>query len=345
MHAQKDQTMAKKHLKERLLNCIDKFSSGRILVIGDIILDEYIWGEANRISPEAPIPVVSVTRKTKRLGGASNVANNIASLGASCFLCGVIGYDEYGKYIINKNNTLGISNEGVFIDSLRHTTVKTRVIAKGQQVVRYDQEVSRAINFTLSQKIAKYVASCINKIDAIIISDYAKGVITPQLIRSIKKIIGDSKVIVSIDPKPGNLKQYKGFNILTPNLHEASTMCGFPITDDVSFLQAGKKIFDKTKCDTLLITQGDEGMTLFKKGLIHFHIPAITNGKRAFDVSGAGDTVISVFTLALATGIDEMLSAKLSNLAAGTVVNTIGTSPITFKQIKEAITKDLNIIL
>lgn len=320
---------------KELIGHIDRFPSSRIMVIGDMILDEYVWGDVARISPEAPVPVVDVTMETKRLGGATNVLNNINSLGGKCFICGVVGNDEWGKYLIDKIGELGINTEGIIIDNTRQTSIKTRVVARNQQVVRYDRETKRALNHEVMKKLLKTIDANLHDLNAIIISDYGKGVITSRMISAIKEIVSGSSVIVAVDPKPENFRHYKDVDIITPNHHEAATFCGFAINDDESLTRAGEYILDKLKCRSVLITQGKDGMTLFESGEEPCHIPTVA--QKVFDVSGAGDTVISTLSLGLSSGMNRISAALISNFASGIVVGEVGTSTVTARQLKEAI--------
>ncbi len=320
---------------KELIRFVDRFSSSRIMVIGDMILDEYIWGDVSRISPEAPIPVVNVTSETKRLGGATNVLNNINSLGGKCIICGVVGNDEYGSYLINRISELGISTEDIIVDNTRHTSIKTRIVARNQQVVRYDRETKMPVDHAIMRRLLKTLEMHLNDIDAIIISDYGKGVVSSHMIKAVEEIISGSDIIVAVDPKPENFKYYREVDILTPNHHEAGTFCGFTIKDDESLVRAGEYILDKLKCRSVLITQGKDGMTLFEAGAEPCHIPTVA--QKVFDVSGAGDTVISTLSLGIASGMNRESAALVSNFASGIVVGEVGTSTVTATQLKEAI--------
>jgi D-glycero-beta-D-manno-heptose-7-phosphate kinase len=320
---------------KELTGFINRFPSSRILVIGDMILDEYIWGDVARISPEAPIPVVDVTSETKRLGGATNVLNNIHSLGGKCFICGVVGNDEYGKYLINRISELGINTNGIIVDNSRHTSIKTRVVARNQQVVRYDRETKRVIDLAIMRRLLKTIEAYLDDIDGIIISDYGKGVISSHMIKAVLDIVIGSKVIIAVDSKPDNFKYYKGVDIITPNHHEAAAFCGFTINDDDSLVRAGEYILEKLKCKSVLITQGKDGMTLFEAGAEPCHIPTVA--QKVFDVSGAGDTVISTLSLGLTSGMKRESAALISNFASGIVVGEVGTSTVTARQLKEAV--------
>ena len=324
-----------RYSNKELIEFINGFSSSRILVIGDIILDEFIWGDVARISPEAPVPVVDVIKETRNLGGATNVLNNINSLGGKSIICGVIGDDAYGGYLIKSLSELGISTEGIIVDTTRPTSMKTRVIARNQQVVRFDRETKSPVSNSIMRNLLKVIDANINNIDAIIISDYGKGVISSHLIRSIEKMVSGSEIIILVDPKTENFKYYKNVDIITPNHHEAGAFCGFAVIDDDSLVRAGDYILDKLKCRSVLITQGKDGMTLFESGKDPCHIPTVA--RKVFDVSGAGDTVISALSLGLASGMNKESAAFVSNFASGIVVGEVGTSTVTANQLKAAI--------
>lgn len=318
-----------------LIEYVNKFPSSRILVIGDIILDEYIWGDVERISPEAPVPVVNVIRETRNLGGATNVLNNISSLGGKALICGVVGDDEYGAYLTQNIRALGVSTEGIIVDASRPTSIKTRVIARNQQVVRFDREAKKSVELPVMRKLLKIIENNIDDIDAVIISDYGKGVISSHMIRDIEKLVSGRSIIIAVDPKTENFKYYRKVDIITPNHHEAAAFCGFTITDDDSLIRAGEYILDKLKCKSVLITQGKDGMTLFESGTAPCHIPTVA--RKVFDVSGAGDTVISTLSLGLASGMNKESAALISNFASGIVVGEVGTSTVTAKQLKDAV--------
>jgi len=323
------------YTSKELIGFIDKFSSSRILVIGDIILDDFIWGDVARISPEAPVPVVEVIRETRNLGGAANVLNNIDALGGKAFICGVVGEDDYGAYLKERIRELGISTEGIIVDTTRPTSIKTRIIARNQQVVRFDRERKATIESSVIQKLVKIIKNNINKMDAVIISDYGKGVISSHLIKAIEKLVSKTEVIITVDPKTENFQYYRGVDIITPNHHEAGTFCGFDVTDEDSLIRAGEYILEKLKCKSVLITQGKDGMTLFDAGTDPCHIPTVA--QKVFDVSGAGDTVISTLSLGLSSGMSKESAAVVSNFAAGIAVGEVGTSTVTIKALKDAI--------
>lgn len=307
-------------------NIFNKFGKTGILVIGDIIVDQYIWGKVNRISPEAPVPVVEVTDESLLLGGAANVAHNIASLGGKAFIAGVIGRDDMGRTLIEKMQEKGINTDGVIAKDTRPTIVKTRVIAHSQQVVRFDREIKSDISRAALSSLLAYTEQCLPKIKAIIVSDYCKGLVTRELIKRLLRIAG-SKVFIAVDPKIGHFNYYKGVHLITPNIHEASVGSGIDITDEKSLIMAGKALMRKLDCKTVLITRGDEGMTLFETNNRITHIP--TFAREVYDVTGAGDTVIATFALCHSAGMSLKNAAILANHAAGAVVGEIGTAVAT----------------
>ncbi|QWR78570.1 D-glycero-beta-D-manno-heptose-7-phosphate kinase [Candidatus Magnetomonas plexicatena] len=306
-------------------NILEKFKDRHILVIGDIILDHYVWGKVERISPEAPVPVVDVERESYLLGGAGNVAHNVVSLGASVTVSGVAG-DDYNEAVLSSLfKERGIRTEGIYRDE-RPTTTKSRVIAHGQQVVRFDKESRAAIGKSALKHITEYVGDNLDKFDAIIISDYKKGVITQGFIKFlVDKTVGDHKFI-SADPKVGHFQYYHGLSMITPNKKEAQEGSGVAIEDKQSLERAGKKLLKTLNLNSVLITRGDEGMSLFYETQVH-HIPTVA--KAVYDVTGAGDTVISAFTLAYVSGASLVESAVIANHAAGIVVGFVGTAVTT----------------
>jgi rfaE bifunctional protein kinase chain/domain len=316
--------------KETIRKILSRFGQAQVLVIGDLILDEFIWGKAERISPEAPVPVVWAQSQSYMPGGASNVANNIASLGAKVFLCGVVGDDKNGHILIDKLHEKHVACEGVLVDQARPTTVKTRIIAAHQQMVRVDWENIERLSLEKANQIIEAVKNRIDAIDALIIEDYGKGLITPYLLKHIISLAKRHKKIITVDPKVEHFSYYKGVTALTPNEKEASAGSGITIHTDRDADEAGWKLLKKLKCEGVLITLGEKGMKLFKGSHITY-IPTVA--QEVFDVSGAGDTVISVFTLALSCGVRMEDAAKISNLAAGIVVGKIGVAAVTPKEI------------
>jgi D-beta-D-heptose 7-phosphate kinase/D-beta-D-heptose 1-phosphate adenosyltransferase len=299
-------------------------------------MDHYVWGSVSRISPEAPVPVVNVTRETVLLGAAANVVNNIRSLGGEVGICGVIGNDEAGKQLQHLLHNQEIMTDGLIVEPSRPTTIKTRVIAHHQQIVRIDRETKEGISRETHRRIFDHVADQARKgLDAIIISDYCKGVVTQGLVRDIVRLARKHGIIVSVDPKVSHFGIYSGVTILTPNTKEASLGSRIDIDDEDTLLRAGRSILKRLSCTAVLITRGEHGMSLFEKGGRITHIPTVA--REVFDVTGAGDTVISTLTLAMAAGAKISDAAKLSNYAAGIVVGVVGTATVSPEQLKQMI--------
>ncbi len=317
--------------KEKFKSVISRFSRAKVLIIGDLILDEFLWGDVSRISPEAPVPVVWVRSESFIPGGAANVANNIHALGGEVYLAGIIGMDEWGKILTEKLRKKGIDVEGVIIDDERPTTLKTRVIAHHQQVVRIDKEKMDCLSSDVIDQIIDHVKEIIKEIDAIIIEDYGKGVVTPRLLRGVLRLARRYKKIVTVDPKEEHFHYYKGVTAVTPNCYEAARATGINMKDANSIARIGRALLNKLKCKAVLVTLGEHGMRLFEEKGRVTSIPTLAQD--VFDVSGAGDTVIGAFTLALAAGADMRRAAHISNIAAGIVVGKVGTAVVTQKEI------------
>jgi D-beta-D-heptose 7-phosphate kinase/D-beta-D-heptose 1-phosphate adenosyltransferase len=324
----------------RIKKIISNFKNARVLVVGDLILDEFLWGDVSRISPEAPVPVVWVKKESFMPGGASNVANNLSSLGGKVFSVGVIGRDRHGAILKSELEQKGINTSGVFVDESRPTTLKTRVVAQHQQVVRIDKEKTDRLSDSIVSKIAGYVESAVKNIDAVVIEDYGKGVITPKLLSRILPAAKRAKKIILVDPKEEHFKYYRGITVITPNNHEASRAVGFEIKDAASLKKAGKVLLDKLKCKIALITLGENGMAVFQKAKPMKQIPTVA--QEVFDVSGAGDTVIATYTLALASGADPVTAAYISNCAAGIVVGKVGIAVVTPDELLDRIKRELD---
>ena len=314
---------------------IKKFKGGKVLVIGDLILDQYIWGPVSRISPEAPVPIVNVSSETLHLGGAANVSNNVRSLGGRVDLCGVIGADEPGRQFADVLRSHGIGSDGVLIDRDRPTTRKTRIVAHNQQLVRFDVERCHAISGVLEARISQYVAACIRSVAAVVVSDYAKGVITARVMADLTGLADRHKIPVIVDPKVGHIGYYKGVTVLTPNHLEAIQAAGLQGEDESALLEAGRQLHQRLGCRAVLITRGERGMSLFEAGGTVTHIPTVA--RQVYDVTGAGDTGVATLALALAAGAPMRQAAKLANYAAGIVVGMLGTGTVTPAQLQEAL--------
>ncbi|MDO9125015.1 MAG: D-glycero-beta-D-manno-heptose-7-phosphate kinase [Deltaproteobacteria bacterium] len=305
---------------------IRRFSGVRILVVGDIMLDRFIWGRVSRISPEAPVPVVVVDKETFLLGGAANVVNNIHSLGGKASLCGVIGDDEMGQKVIQRLSEMGIERSGVSIEPGRQTTVKTRIIAHHQQLVRIDRETTQHPKVSTLRSLSDYLKRNIKNFDGVILSDYGKGLLTKGMIRNTIRTARDAKKFVMVDPKIKNFFFYRGATVVTPNTGEASSASRISITDEASLGRAGRILLKRLKYDALVITRGEDGMAIFEPHQKPFLVP--TEAKEVYDVTGAGDTVIGTMALALGAGASIRRAAELANHAAGIVVGKVGTATV-----------------
>jgi rfaE bifunctional protein kinase chain/domain len=314
---------------------IDKFTSCRILVVGDVIMDEYLWGRVERISPEAPVPVVEVEKDDRRLGGAGNVVSNIIALGGQALLFGVIGDDPIGAEVVRKLSQLNSGADGMVVEDWRPTTVKTRIVAHSQQVVRVDREKREPVSEASIKKILATFEEQLNPSDAIVVADYGKGVVTQSLMDGIRSLTRGSGTILVVDPKVQNLALYKEVTVITPNNNEAQLMSGIQIEDDQSLRRAGARLLEELGCQMVLITQGDKGMTLFEGDGQTTQIRTVA--RKVFDVSGAGDTVTGTFTLALAAGLTARQAAVLANLAAGIVVGEVGTATVPAAKLKDVL--------
>ena len=325
--------------KSYLNKGIDNFGKSMVLVIGDIMLDKFIWGNVSRISPEAPVPVVEVEHETVMLGGATNVVNNLVSLGGSVMMCGVVGNDPTGKEIISRLDELNVDTGGIAIEVDRPTSVKTRIIAHDQQVVRYDREKTISLKPKTIKGILDFINEKKGNLSALIVSDYGKGVISRQLMDGLKSIISDCDFPVTVDPNVKNFSLYKDVTVITPNHNQAGEIAGIEIINEENLKKVGKKLLNNKKCKALLITRGKDGMTLFEQEGRVTHIKSIA--RKVYDVTGAGDTVIATLTLGIAGGLDLKSAAYLSNLSGGIVVGEIGTSTVKIDNLKELIKSHL----
>lgn len=317
---------------------LEKFLTGvtqvRALVVGDLMLDEYIWGAVDRISPEAPVQIVEVKRKELRLGGAGNVINNLLTLNCQVDVISVVGDDDDGQFLLRRLKDRGVQEHGVFSQPGRVTSRKTRVFASNQQIVRIDQETRTDIATASEERIVSHVKSTVAELDVIYLSDYQKGVLTDRLLRKIIAIGREADVPVLVDPKGDDYQKYHGATLLTPNRKEAQQATGMTITDDASLLAAGRKLLDDLELESLVLTRSEEGMTILSaEGEIH--LPTVA--REVYDVSGAGDTVLSLFGLGLAQQLPLETTARLANLGAGIVVGKVGTSTVSAQEMLAAL--------
>ena len=327
--------MLKKTDLEKFNNTISRFSGAKVLVVGDLILDEFIWGDSSRISPEAPVPVVLVGRESMMPGGAANVASNISAIGAKAYLAGVIGRDAHGRQLETILKQKGVDLEGVISDPERPTTLKTRVVARHQQVVRIDRESAKPLAESLNRELIAFIKSKIKEVDGVVIEDYGKGVVTPGLLKEIVPLARKHKKIITVDPKEEHISYYKGVTAITPNRKEAEAMGGIKAKDDPSLDKLGKSLLERLKLQAALITLGENGMRVFERGGKITQIPTVA--QEVFDVSGAGDTVIATFTAALCAGAKMIEAAHISNFAGGIVVGKVGVASTSQAELKARI--------
>lgn len=327
--------------KSKIEKIFTRFPKCQILVVGDLMLDRYLIGNVSRISPEAPVPVVDINKEEHLLGGAANVAKNIAALDGKANLVGVIGNDSFGKSlkILLKSN--GFSDSSIFIDSGRPTTVKTRIIAHNQQIVRADREKAAPIPDSLNNRMLVHINKLLSKTDGVIISDYGKGVINYGLLTALIQSCNERGIFVSVDPKETQFFNYRKVGTITPNHHEAGFVAGQKIIDDKSLLGVGWRLLEQLQARSILITLGEKGMALFENdpkapdGRTLTKIPAMA--RKVFDVTGAGDTVIATMTLAVAAGANLKEAAFIANVAAGEVVGEIGTAQVSKDRLYELV--------
>jgi rfaE bifunctional protein kinase chain/domain len=312
--------------EKRLNELKNNFKGKRIAIIGDMMLDIYFRGEVKRISPEAPVPIVEVENEFFRFGGAANCALNILSLGGIPEPIGVIGYDSFGTIFSSLLSELNISSKGILVDENRPTTAKTRVIAEKQHVVRIDKESKQNLNSDLSLQIFNHLEEIIDSLDGIIFQDYNKGVLDESLIQRIIVLAQKNNILVTVDPKFHNFFAYLNVTVFKPNRKEAEDVLGIKLKTNNDISQAGKILLEKLNADNVLLTLGAEGIAVFEKGKPEKRMP--TKARKVADVSGAGDTVISTLTLALAAGADIIEASYLANYAGGIVCEEVGIVPI-----------------
>lgn len=324
--------------KERLDSLKSNFSGKKIAIIGDMMLDCYFWGDVKRISPEAPVPVLEVDNEFYRLGGAANCALNILSLGGVPIPVGVIGYDSYGSIFSSLIQEYKIASDGLIVDDTRPTTAKTRVIAHNQHVVRIDKESKDDISSVIEKRIIDYIKKNLSSFNGIILQDYNKGVLTPSLIKNIIQLARESGILVTVDPKFNNFFEYNGVTVFKPNRKEAEDVLGMKIRNEEDLLSAGFSILEKLNAKYVLLTLGEEGISVFEKDQPVRRMP--TKARKVADVSGAGDTVISTLTLALAAGADIIEASYLANYAGGIVCGEVGIVPIEKEKLFNTILED-----
>jgi rfaE bifunctional protein kinase chain/domain len=306
----------------------------RVLVVGDVMLDEFVWGKVSRISPEAPVPVVQVTGQSFHLGGAGNVAANVRTLGGDAALVGLVGRDAAGSRVREALETRGVAERLVDAGE-RRTTLKTRIVAHGQQVVRADQEDTGELPKALERALVAAVRGELHGAAALVVSDYEKGVVTGGLLRSVLPLARRQRVPVLVDPKPRHYRLYRGATVVTPNQLEAEQVTGLRLTGPTELATAGRRILKALGCRAVLVTRGEHGMSLFERGQPVLHVPAAA--REVFDVTGAGDSVIATLALALGAGASLAEAAVLANAAASVVVGKLGTAQATPPELLEAL--------
>jgi D-beta-D-heptose 7-phosphate kinase/D-beta-D-heptose 1-phosphate adenosyltransferase len=323
---------------DRVQGLLSRFEGRRVLILGDVMLDRYLWGRAIRISPEAPVPVVETNEQTHRLGGAANVARNIAVMGGVPELVGVLGSDPEADVLEEEMRRSGVSTDGLVRDPNRPTTLKTRIIARSQQVVRADRESRVEVRGKALDDLLHRVRTASSRSEAVIVSDYGKGVITGSLLEQVLPLWKSLSLPVCVDPKESHLMSYRGVTVITPNQAEAGFAYGLRIHDLRTLEEVGLGLLSQLDADAALVTRGEEGMSLFSRGGKVQHFPTV--GTDVFDVTGAGDTVVATFALCLTAGATLAESAVVSNHAAGRVIREVGTAAATREEILQSFRDD-----
>ncbi len=319
---------------DRLEGILSRVAGQKVLVLGDLMLDRYLWGDTARISPEAPVPVIEAREETARLGGAANVANNVQSLGGEPMLVGVTGADGFAQELVRFLGERRISAGWIVADRMRRTTTKTRIIARNQQIVRIDREDNAEIAGEVLETTLDRAMAALEKAAACVISDYGKGVITRALLDAVLAEAHRREVPVCVDPKETHFFSYRGVAVITPNQSEAGAAYGRRLRDVPTLLAAGRYLREELECRSVLITRGEHGMTLFASEGAPLQFAAVAT--EVFDVTGAGDTVVSSYALALAAGATAPEAAAISNHAAGLVIREVGTTVTTIDAVRRS---------
>lgn len=325
--------------REQIDQITGNMGKAEILILGDTMLDEYLIGNVERISPEAPVPVVDILDTKKLLGGAANVAANIRALGDSPLLLGVVGEDEAAQGLRTLLKERDISSDLLVVDPTRHTTIKTRIVAHGQQVVRADRETRHDLVPEVENRIFERIEQVIDRVKAIIISDYGKGMITLSLLQRVIDLCLKNGVYIAVDPKETRFHNYIKVSLITPNHHEAGFAFGRRIRTEEDLLVVGNGLLKKLQAESILITRGAEGMSLFREGHEPTHIP--TFAREVYDVTGAGDTVIASFVSAIAAGAAPVEAAVVANAGAGCTVAEVGTAAVTVEQLRQELNRNI----
>jgi D-beta-D-heptose 7-phosphate kinase/D-beta-D-heptose 1-phosphate adenosyltransferase len=318
-----------------LLHHLARFSRCRVLILGDVMLDEYMWGAVSRISPEAPVPVVAVQSESVKVGGAGNVATNVAALGGRATLIGLVGNDAAAERLGHELELHGVKSDGLVEDRSRPTTIKSRVVAGSQHVVRFDRESDAPVSRAVRAQVIAAVRQRLPEADVLLISDYAKGLVSPGLVREVLALAARYHCMVAVDPKVQHLPLFKGVTMVAPNHHEAAAAVRLTIRSEADLLRVGQVLLRRLKARGVLITRGEQGMSLFEAGKPVVHIPTVA--REVYDVTGAGDTVMGALSLALAAGATMPEAAVIANFAAGVVVGKRGTATVTRAELERAL--------
>ena len=325
------------------LEYLSRFSEARVAVVGDVMLDVYLWGQVSRISPEAPVPVVNVERRTSCLGGASNVMRNLRTLGASAYAYGIVGDDEAGTELVANLREFGVCDDGIVVDNSRRTTEKKRIVAGSQQLLRVDTEDVFGADDKIRRVIVDKVISRIRakELDAVIFEDYNKGLLSAWMLEEIIAEARKFGVVTALDPKPGSLEPVKHLSVMKPNRVEAFALAGMAddgamtdVKNNTLLHKVAEKLLDIWEPELLLLSLASQGMALFRRGGQIEVIP--TRAREVFDVSGAGDTVTATYTVSAISGAPARVAAEIANRAAGIVVGKVGTAPIMFDELKKS---------
>lgn len=323
--------------RRRVGALIRRFGNARLLVVGDLMLDRFVWGRVDRISPEAPVPVVQVTSESVHLGGAANVVHNIRALGGRATACGVVGRDSAGQLVLAELERVGAGTAGVTVSQATVTVEKTRIIAHNQQVVRLDRE-QREPGSGATARLGRFLEQRLREFDAVVLADYGKGVINESVLSLLGTAQARRRFLLIVDPKKPNFPYYRGVTLATPNLLEAAEAAGIEICDNASLRAAGRRLLERWEAEAILITRGEQGMSLFTRTGAARHFP--TAARQVFDVTGAGDTVVATCALALAAGASLDEAAFLANHAAGVVIGKLGTATLSAAELRAAVKRE-----
>jgi rfaE bifunctional protein kinase chain/domain len=321
--------------RRRLADLVRRLAGVRVLVVGDLMLDRFVWGRVERISPEAPVPVVHVTREDNRPGGAGNVVANVAALGGRAAVCGVVGADPAGERLIAALRALGARTDGVVATRHAPTIEKTRIIAQQQQVVRLDREEAPSLDGAVARRLRDHVLGARQRCDVLVVSDYGKGAITPEVLGALAEAHRRAPFTWLVDPKRPNFAHYRRPTLVKPNREEAAAASGIDIHDAQSLREAGRRLIDRWDAGAVLISRGEQGLALFKPGGVVEEFPTVA--REVFDVTGAGDTLMATCALALGAGGTLEEATVLANHAAGVAVGKIGTVTVTAEELRAAL--------